>query len=392
MHGSSTVEDTIVVVGASLAGVRAAESVRNEGFGGRLVVVGDEPHAPYDRPPLSKAVLLGELGPLDTAIPIAEDVGIEWLLGQRAVALNLPDRAIRLADGATLGFDGLVIATGSGPRTLPGFDADRESTFVLRNALDAVQLRAALAPGRRLLIVGAGFIGVEVASAATQLGLVVSMVCLDPPLATAGPLVSGAVSSMLDDAEVQLHVGRRIAAHRTSSAGHEVALDDGTTLVAEVVLIAVGAAPATDWLTDSTITVENGVLCDETLHAAPDVVAAGDVASWPNPLFGGRVMRIEHWSNAIEQGKAAGRALLHGTSSEPFASVPSFWSDHFGARLQSVGLPALADDFQVTDGEPDSGPFAVAAYRAGALIGALAYDMPRALIKHRAALIAGASV
>lgn len=392
MHASSTAGDTIVVVGASLAGVRAAESVRKEGFDGQLVVLGEESHAPYDRPPLSKAVLLGELEPSNTAIRVAQEVDIEWRLGHRAVALNLPGREIRLADGTTVGFDGLVIVTGSTPRTLPGFAAHGESVFVLRNAHDAVQLRSALVSGGRLLIVGAGFIGVEVASAATQLGLAVSMVCVDPPLATAGPLVTSAVSSMLDDAEVQLHIGRRVAAHGFSTAAHEVTLDDGTSLIADIVLIAIGAAPAIGWLTDSAIDVGNGVLCDETLHAAPGVVAAGDVACWPNPMFGGRRMRVEHWSNAVEQGKTAGRALLHGASAEPFTSVPSFWSDHFGARLQSVGLPALADDFEVTDGDPDEGTFAAAAYRGGAMIGALAYDMPRALIKHRAALIARASV
>lgn len=391
MKALSVTTGTIVVVGASLAGVRAAEAVRAAGFDGRLIVVGDEAHAPYDRPPLSKAVLLRERDPADTAISTATNVGIEWRLGDRAVALDTHRQAITLTSGKTVTYDGLVIATGSTPRTLPYLQPDAEAVFVLRTADDALRLRTALRPGARLLIVGAGFIGIEVASVAVQLGLSVSVVSLQPPLAPAGPVVTRAVSGMLETAGVDVHIGRTIAEHKPSAIGREITLDDGTSLTADVVLIAVGAAPATGWLANSGLTVDNGVMCDETLHAAPNVVAAGDVANWPNPMFSSRRMCIEHWSNAVGQGTAAGRALVHGPHSIPFTSVPSFWSDHFGVRLQSIGLPAWADDFQITDGHPDEGCFAAATYREGTLIGAVAYGMPRALLRHHSALVAGAS-
>lgn len=390
MQATRVTTGTIVVVGASLAGIRAAEAARAEGFDGRIVVVGDEPHVPYDRPPLSKAVLLAEREPAETAVTVADGSDIEWRLGRRAAALDTRGRTVTTAGGETLSYDGLVVATGSRPRTLPGLDPDGDSVFVLRTADEALGLRSALRPGARLLIVGGGFIGVEVASAAVRRGLTVSMVSLDPPLIAAGPIVSGAASRMLGDAGVELSVGRTIAGHRRVSAGHDITLDDGTDLRADIVLVAIGAEPATDWLAGSGLSLGNGVRCDETLHAAPNVVAAGDVADWPNPSFGGRRMRIEHWSNAVEQGTAAGRALVRGPDAAPFGSIPSFWSDHFGVRLQSVGLPALAADFQVTDGDPGDGTFAAAGYRDGALVGAVAYAMPRALIRHRAALLAEA--
>lgn len=391
MQPKSVTTGTIVVVGASLAGVRAAEAARRAGFEGRIVVVGDEPHPPYDRPPLSKAVLLGEQEPLDTAITAAEKSEIDWRLGLRATSADTAGQTITLATGETVAYDGLVIATGSVPRTLAGLAPDGESVFALRNARDALALREALRPGTRLLIVGSGFIGVEVASAASRLGLPVSLVCLDPPLRPAGPIVTRAVTKMLEDAGAGLHVGRTVAGCTVSGGHREVTLDDGTTLAADVVLVAVGAAPATGWLAGSGLTLDNGVRCDETLHAAANVVAAGDVANWPNPLFDGRRMRIEHWSNAVEQGRAAGRALVRGPDAAPFESIPSFWSDHFGIRLQSIGLPATADDFRVTHGDPGENRFAAAAYRAGSLVGAVAYAMPRAIIEHRTALLKGGS-
>ena len=390
MQDSRLTAGTIVVVGASLAGIRAAEGARAEGFDGRIVVIGDEPHLPYDRPPLSKAVLLDEREPAEAEVTVADGSGIEWWLGNRALALDVDCRKITTADGRILPFDGLVIATGSRPRALPDLCPDGESVFVLRTADDALALRSALRPGARLLIVGGGFIGMEVASAAVRRGLAVSMVSLDPPLAAAGPLVARTTSRILDAAGVDLHIGRSIAEHEPAPPVHNIRLDDGTRLAADAVLIAIGAVPATDWLTDSGLALGDGVLCDETLHAGPSVVAAGDVANWPNPSFGGRRMRIEHWSNAVEQGRAAGRALVRGPQAAPFAAIPSFWSDHFGVRLQSVGLPGSADDHRVTDGRPGENRFAAAGYRGGTLVGAVAYEMPRALIRHRATLVAGA--
>jgi len=379
----------VVVVGASLAGVRAAETLRAQGFDGQLVIVGDEQQPPYDRPPLSKEMLLQKVQAEDIALRISDAVHAEWLLGQAATGLDVGARVITLADGGTVGFDGLVIATGSSPRRLPNLVPDRKSVFELRSLSDATHLRDRLIPGSRLIIAGSGFIGIEVASGARQLGLEVAMVSLDPPLAVAGALVSECVSGMLREADISLHLGRSVADHTVTEGTHGVILDDGTTLEADIVLVAVGAVPQIGWLAHSGLELGNGLICDETLHAAPNVVAAGDVACWPNPTFGGLPMRVEHWSNAIEQGAAAAKSLLHAADAVPFASVPSFWSDHFGVRLQSIGAVGLAEEFRISDGDPADRRFAAGAYRNGHLVGAIAYAMPRALIKHRSSLAAG---
>lgn len=379
----------IVVVGASMAGLRAAEALRSEGFAGSLVIIGDELHPPYDRPPLSKELLLRQVQEPDITLSFAEEIDAEWMVGHAAVGLNADARVVTLADGRSVDFDGLVIATGSAPRRLRGVEPDGDSVFQLRKLDDSLSLRAKLETGSRLLIVGCGFIGVEVASRARQLGLHVSMVSRGMPLAVAGDLVTGVVTTMLHAADVDLHFGHTIVAHGVEGGAHQVTLDDGSTITADVVLVAIGAVPEIGWLADSGLQLGDGVLCDATLHAAPNVVAAGDIANWPNPKFAGLPMRVEHWANATEQGRAAARALLRGPDAQSFGSVPSFWSDHFGVRLQSIGVLSLADEFRVSDGDPAEGRFAAGAYRDGQLVGAIAYAMPRALLKHHGALSAG---
>ena len=385
----------IAVVGASLAGLRAAERLRADGFDGELTVIGEEPHLPYDRPPLSKELLAGTRTAADVAFPIADELEVAWALGRRAVGLDLDRRTVRVEDGEEHPFDGLVVATGSVPRMLPGFDPALPNVFALRTLDDALALRALLTAeaGARLLIVGAGFVGVEVAATARALGAEVEIVSLDPPIAVAGALASGVCAELLAEHGVRSAIaGPRIASVLAGERFEAVVLEDGRRIEADAVVVAVGAAPATAWLEGSGLTLEDGVVCDPSCAAvgAPGVVAAGDVVRWPNELIGGRSMRIEHWTNAAESGAAAARTLLHGSGPQTaYRPVPGFWSDHFGLRLQSVGLPALADRFELVDGAPAERRFAAAAYRGDALVGCVAYALPRTLVQYRLRLARG---
>ncbi|WP_395109695.1 NAD(P)/FAD-dependent oxidoreductase [Actinomadura sp. SCN-SB] len=370
----------IVVVGASLAGLRAAEALRRQGFTGTLTIVGDESRPPYDRPPLSKELLRGECTGEDVKLAAHASLDAVWRLGSPAVSLDPAEREVVTASGDRIPYDGLVVATGSSPRTLPGLP----DAHTIRTIDDAYRLRRVLSEGTRLLIVGCGFIGVEVASSAVSLGARVTMVGLDPPVAPAGRVASARAARLLAEAGVALHVGRTVA----DAGNGQVTLSDGTELDADQIVVAVGAAPNAGWLAGSGADTSDGVLCDASLRVAglDGVVAAGDVARWPNATFGGMVMRVEHWSNAVEQATAAARTLLAGDAAAPFGSVPSFWSDHFGVRLQSVGLPRLADRFEVVEGEPD-GDFCAHAYAGDVLVGGVAYGMARPLAPVRVKLV-----
>ena len=385
----------IVIIGGSLAGLRAATTLRQDGFTGKVTVLGDETELPYDRPPLSKEVLRGEQGPDEVKLGGADELDVRWRLGSPAVALDPACKVIATADGAELPYDGLIVATGSGARSLPGFAAGAPNVHSVRRLADALRLREALTPaGRlltRLLIVGCGFIGIEVASSARSLGVEVTVVGIDPPAAPAGPLASEAATRLLTEAGVDLHVGQTVTQAAPAGHGHRVTLSDGAVVDADQVVIAVGSVPNAGWLASSGADITDGVACDEALRVTglDNVVAAGDVARWPNPAFGGLPMRVEHWSNAVEQGVAAAKALLAGPGAGPHRSVPSFWSDHFGIRLQSVGLPRLADRFEVVAGDPEDGRFCAAAYADDVLVGGVAYGMPRPLVSIRMKLVKG---
>lgn len=375
----------IVVVGASLAGLRAACALRDRGFDGRLLVVGEEHHAPYDRPPLSKEILAGTMDEADAALRVPDDLDAEWLLGERATRLDPARRVLTTERTGEIPYLGIVIATGVRPKVLPGLQLDGERVFTLRTLDDARRLRTALRQTPRLLIVGAGFIGVEVATTARALGCPVTIVSADPPVAAAGAYVSAACDRLLAELGVRLIVGVPVTEWGMDTAG----LADGSRVGFDAVLVAIGSTPNVEWLAGSGLVLDDGVHCDASLAAigAAHVVAAGDIARWPNPVFDGVPMRVEHWSNAVEQGSAAARTLLDGPgSTTACAAVPSFWSDHGGARLQSVGVPGFADRIELVDGSVDEARFALAAYRGPELVGALTYGIPRALARYRVAL------
>jgi 3-phenylpropionate/trans-cinnamate dioxygenase ferredoxin reductase component len=327
------VPERIVVVGASLAGLSAARTLRGEGFAGQVTVVGDETHLPYDRPPLSKQ-FLGGLDEL-TDLGSADVANVEWILGVAAVGLDVQARTLALSDGRTLRFDGLVITTGASPRRLPGFD--KSGVHTIRTASDAADFRRALAgDSPRVALIGAGFIGAEIASTCITLGLPVTMIEVEPvPFGrTLGVAVGAELSQLYISKGVDLRAGRSIKQVLGDEHVTGLELDDGSVIEADVVVLSVGVVPATTWLESSGLPLDNGVICDDTLQVAPGIVAAGDVARWPNERLG-EFRRVEHWENAITSGGHAARTLLG--SRDKYNPIPWVWSDQFGFKLQFVG-------------------------------------------------------
>ncbi|NUR09371.1 MAG: FAD-dependent oxidoreductase [Nocardioidaceae bacterium] len=377
----------IVVVGASAAGLAAVETLRREGYDGTLTLVGDEPLAPYDRPPLSKQLLAAEWEPERLALRTPGDLAgldLDLRLGVAATGLRLVDAEIALADGSTVPYDALIIATGVRPRRLPGVGG-----HVLRTLDDAVRLRERLAPGRRLVVVGAGFLGAEAAAVAWKLGCEVTL--LEPAPVPLAHAVGRQVGEVLTGAHLERGVNLRCGVSVAEVTEGGVRLVGGELVEADEVLVAVGSLPNTDWLAGSGLTVGDGVVCDEYCQAARNVYAAGDVARWYNPLFG-QSMRIEHRTNAAEQGMAAARNLLNPEARKPFAPVPYFWSDQYDMKVQAYGYLRGHDEVVVVEGGLAERKF-VAAYRTGdRLTGALAVGMPpKAIRQWRQAIATGAS-
>jgi len=389
------VRSAVTIVGASLAGYWAAETLRRDGFEGRISLIGDEHHAPYDRPPLSKKYLAGDLNDDRLALTTVErlaDLQLDLRLGCSATGLDVAGRTLEV-DGAAEPFDGLVIATGTRCRTLPG-TAGLAGVHTLRTRDDAAAIRDALADGaRRLMVVGAGFIGAEVASTAIGRGVEVTMVeALEAPFGRVLGVEMGAVM-----ADVHRHHGVDL---RTGVGVDEVLGDgrvagvrlaDGATLDVDLLLVGIGVVPNTEWLEGSGLTLDNGVVCDGTCLAAPGVVAAGDVARWPNPRYG-ELMRVEHWDNAVQQGVHAARRLLQSDEeATPFAPVPWFWSDQYDRKVQLAGRPHPDDEVRVVAGSTAEHRFAAFYGRDGRFTAALGMNRPRQVMQSKGLLEAGAS-
>ncbi|HEX6344213.1 NAD(P)/FAD-dependent oxidoreductase [Umezawaea sp.] len=377
----------VVVVGASAAGLTTAESLRREGFDGLITLIGDELHLPYDRPPLSKQVLLGTWEPERTAFRDDAtyqrlDVGLR--LGATATGVDLDKRSVALASGDHVPYDRLVIATGVRPlRLRQGHDL--AGVHVLRTLDDTLALRAALARATSVAVVGAGFLGSEAASAARTLGLDVTLVDLAPvPLSRQfGDELGGWVGDLHRENGVEVRTGVGVSALLGDGRVSGVALADGTTVDADVVLVAIGSAPATDWLTTSGIPLDDGVLCDSTCQAVPNVHAAGDVARWHNERFGA-LMRVEHRMNATEQAMAVARNILG--DPKPFTPIPYFWTDQYDARIQAYGIFPPGSTMTVAQGDPAHRKFVAHYHHDGDLVGVLGWNMPRELRGARALL------
>jgi 3-phenylpropionate/trans-cinnamate dioxygenase ferredoxin reductase subunit len=379
--------DSIVVVGGSLAGIRCAEALRAQGFAGRLSLVGAEARLPYDRPPLSKEVLRGARDEASLALVKPDALAalaLDLRLGRAAESLDLAGRAVVLAGGERLRFDGLVIATGATPRSLPA--PPLAGIHVLRTLDDCLRLRAELERAPRVAVVGAGFIGAEVAATCRARGLEVTLLeALPAPLAAAVPRAIGdTLAAVHRDAGVTLRCGVQVAGFEGGARVEGVRLADAKLVPADVVVVGIGVRPETRWLEGSGLALRDGVVCDESLAAgAPDVVAAGDVARWTNPLFG-ESMRVEHWTNAVEQAAAAAERLLAGpAAAKPFAPVPFVWSDQYDRKIQMAGRVGAQDEMEVVHGTLAERRFVALFGRAGRLVGALAVNRPRQLVAAR---------
>jgi NADPH-dependent 2,4-dienoyl-CoA reductase/sulfur reductase-like enzyme len=350
-------------------------------------MVGAEDHLPYDRPPLSKEVLAGEAQPADTALRKQpyDELAIDWRLGRRAERLEVAERTVTLDDGERIEFNGCVLATGARPRTLPDTPT-LAGIHVLRTLDDCLAIRADLERGARVVVVGAGFIGAEVAATcrARHLDVTVLEALPTPMVRGLGPVLGDVLARLHRAHGVDLRTGIGVSGFDGVERVERVRLDDGTTVDADVVVVGVGVEPCTDWLDGSGIAVDNGVVCDATLAAAPGVVAAGDVCRWPNPLFDGEPMRLEHWTNAAEQGVAAAHRLLAADNeAAPFAPVPFVWSDQYDLKIQVAGHVRGDDTIEVVDGSLEEFRFVAAVGRAGRLVGAVGFSRPRVLMQYR---------
>jgi NADPH-dependent 2,4-dienoyl-CoA reductase/sulfur reductase-like enzyme len=412
MSGKKSVSgsiDRVVIVGASLAGLRAAEALREEGFTGHLTLIGDEPWKPYDRPPLSKSVLTGWL-PIDhTTLPQLRDIQAEWILGVPATGLDRQNHQVRLADGRLIDFDRLLIATGT--RARPWVNREQaalDGVFALRTREDSSRLRARLAAGpKRVLVIGGGFTGSEVASVCRELSLPVTLAERGPaPLAGALGQAAGSVAAMWHrqygvDLRCNVTVMALEGGDDTVDGGRlrRARLSDGDVLDIDVAVVALGAVRNVEWLHDGKLAADaRGVVCDASCRVfdedgivTDDIFVAGDIARWPSPFYDGMLLSVEHWGNAVEQAKIAAHNMVCDPSDRrAHKYLPAFWSNQFGVNIKSVGLPTIADEVVLTQGTVE-GRRLVAAYgQNGRIVAAVAVNAPlwlpayQALIEARA--------
>ena len=370
----------ILIVGAGLAAQRCCETLRARGFEGVVRMVGDEQRPPYDRPPLSKGVLAGDRDPDTLGFRAPQwygDNGVELLLGERAVALDPRLKTVTLASGAILDYDSVVVATGSRPRPLPGTEA-YANTHLLRGVDDAIRLRDALAPGVRLIAIGAGFIGLEVAATARLAGAEVTVLEAAP-----APLMRVLVPELADwfvdlhrAAGVEVVLSAHVAKFGEGPRGAAwVQLTDGRRLECDALAVGIGVVPATEWVEGSGLD-PSGVQVDATgFTGIPGVFAAGDAARAPNPLTGVHE-RCEQWEAAARQGAQVARAILGLEPAPP--ALPSFWTDQYGHRIQLVGDAREADAVEL-DGDRDSGEFSALLSRDDLPVAGMAIDRPRSI-------------
>ena len=384
----------VLIVGGGLAAVRTAEQLRAAGYEGPLTVVGDEDYLPYDRPPLSKEVLSAAKDPEEVILKPAEfysEHNITLRLGNAARTLDTDSQTVTLADGTALGYDQLVIATGLAPKRIPTFP-ELDGIRVLRSLDDAVALREQAETATRAVVVGAGFIGCEVAASLRALGLEVVLVEPQPtPLASVLGERIGELVARLHRAEgVDVRTGVGVAEVRGDGAVSAVVLGDGAVLETDLVVVGIGSRPRTDWLAGSGVDLadDGGVLCDGAGRtSAPHVWALGDVASWRDSA--GHQSRVEHWSNVADQARALVPAML-GRDAPAAVSVPYFWSDQYDVKIQCLGEPQAGDVVHVV---VDDGRKFLAYYeRDGALAGVVGGGMPGKVMKTRAKIAAGAPI
>jgi NADPH-dependent 2,4-dienoyl-CoA reductase/sulfur reductase-like enzyme len=385
----------VAIIGASLAGLSAARALRAQGFEGRVTVVGDETRRPYDRPPLSKEFLAGEMSEADLALEDDDDLRAEWLLGCAAVKLDTASRTIELADGTQVHADGFVIATGSRARRWPGSET-LAGVHVVRTIDDAIALRAELRPGAQMVVIGAGFIGAEVAATARKLGMGVTVVEAAPtPLqAQLGSRLGAVVAAAHLSNGTTLICGVGVAgltgqnrALRAATGADRVTgvdLDDGRHLPADVVVVGIGGVPNIEWLHGSGLELGNGVICGPGGQTTvPHVVAVGDCAAWHDASTGA-AHRVEHWTGALERPAVAVATLLAGgIDCGAAVKAPYFWSDQYGSRIQFAGIARPDDEITIEEGSCDDRCFLATYRRDGRLVAVLGVDQPKLFTRWR---------
>ncbi|WP_043639056.1 FAD-dependent oxidoreductase [Nonomuraea candida] len=382
-------EGRIVIVGASLAGARAAEVLRREGFTGTLTMIGDERREPYDRPPLSKQVLTGQVPPEHTLLPRLREVEAEWLCGTPATGLDVAGKRVLLADGREIGFDRVLLATGTRARRWPDeAEAALQGVHTLRDANDAAALRRALAAGpRRVLVLGAGFTGSEIASVCRELGLPVTVVERGPaPLYNAmGGVIGGVAAQLQRDHGVDLRCGTTVTALLGDGEGRlrGARLSDGGTVEADVAVVALGSIRNVEWLRGSGLAAGVwGVTCDAGCRAVDtnglvmdDVFVAGDIARFPHPLYQYQFMTLEHWGNAVAQAEIAAHNMVSDQAHRwPHLAVPVFWSSQFGVNIKSVGVPTFAEQIVIVQGSTAERRFVAVYGHQGRVTAAVTFD------------------
>jgi NADPH-dependent 2,4-dienoyl-CoA reductase/sulfur reductase-like enzyme len=369
--------ESVVVVGGGVAGTRAAETLRQEGFDGDLTIVGAERHAPYHRPPLSKKLLTGKVHRAGVDMAPQFDMQARVLRGASALKLDTASRTLFVRDDGedmALAFDGLVIASGASPRDWPG-GTGLDGVLMLRTVDDCLAIRERLNSAAHVVVVGGGFIGAEVAASCRSIGLHVTLIqrASSPLLTALGDELAQRWAELHRRHGVDLRTGVGVEQFVGDGRVKAVALSDGSHVRADVVVIGLGVTPATDWLAGSGIRVDDGVICDATgaVDGATGIVAAGDVARWWHPLYE-RHLRIEHWDRAARQGAAAARTLLAGPGrAQPYDDIPYFWSDQYDVKLQMLGVPTDYDALEIIEGDRGSWQFVAAYGRDGRTVAVL---------------------
>jgi 3-phenylpropionate/trans-cinnamate dioxygenase ferredoxin reductase component len=375
----------IVVVGGNAAGLTAVESLRNKGYTGKLTLVGDEPYVPYDRPPLSKKLLAGELDTEQTWLRDADtlsSVEAELMFGCRAVRLDRDPQAVVLSTGEHLPYDAVVIATGLRPRKLP-WGPEMAGVHVLRTLDDSLALRRDLRGSPRVAVVGAGYLGAEIAATTRELGLDVTLIgCHPAPCAEqVGPEIGRHVAAMHRDHGVKMIMNAKVAGLREHDGRvAEVQFVNGTTIAADLVVIAVGSIPAVDWLAGSGLDLSDGVVCDEFSQAAPGIWAAGDVASWVHPLVGR--IRLEQRTNAGQQAIAVAANIM-ADEPVPFAPIPFGWSDQFDTKIQTFGWCPPGASVEIVSGSPAERVFSAVYRKDNTVTGAIGWNTIKGLRSYR---------
>jgi NADPH-dependent 2,4-dienoyl-CoA reductase/sulfur reductase-like enzyme len=381
----------VIIVGASMGGLRAAEALRRFGYAGAITVIGEEPHAPYNRPPLSKEVLAAEVSHAAVAFPQRDSTAdVNWLLGTRVDSADLTHGIVTDSNGETHPYSTLIIATGLRPRRLHVQNSELAGRHAVRTLDDAIALRSDLKPGARVVVLGAGFIGCEVAATARKLGCEVTVVApgVHPMIRPLGITLAKELQRRHEAMGVEFRMKTAVTDLIGTTRVEGVVLDSGETLPCEVLVEAIGSHPNTEWLEGNDLDLSDGVLSDNNLRALKaggdtwsNVFVIGDVARFANPLFDDIARRVEHWNIPTDTAKRVAQ-VFNKVAEGQFAPIPSFWSDQYEMHILAYGLLALADDVKMIAGELE-GECVFGYYREGKMVGVCGIGMRTTVMSYR---------